>query len=312
MAEMRRCTCIAAVSTGARMGEAGQGGAIGAQQERGLDQIALRLLDRECGEIAVVERALAHHAIDGAAELFRDLVEPELRDVGVAAALFGEPGMGVVDRLLAALDRHIGHAQPSAMATLRGSAARAVAGAEDEVDAAREPRVVARPSARRNPPAARRPRRTRRRRRARARRGAGRRVRCRAPRPAGSSVAAFSGASSVPASSAARSGRAASQREARRRRSARTARRNGRRSSRRTRRGVLGQPERRVGVEQRQQHRGRRAPERRGRRQAARRRDARGRAATSHRARRESRSARRGTGSAKPGRSRLMCASSPW
>ena len=41
-----------------RMGEAGQGGAIGTQQERGLDQVALRLLDRQGREFAVVQAIL--------------------------------------------------------------------------------------------------------------------------------------------------------------------------------------------------------------------------------------------------------------
>ena len=47
----------------------GQRGAVGAQQERGLDQVALRLLDGECGEFTVIQSAFRHHAVDRAAEL---------------------------------------------------------------------------------------------------------------------------------------------------------------------------------------------------------------------------------------------------
>ena len=42
----------------------GQGRAIGPEQERGLDRVALDLLDRHRGEIGCVQPALAHHLID--------------------------------------------------------------------------------------------------------------------------------------------------------------------------------------------------------------------------------------------------------
>ena len=58
-----------------RIGEARQGGAIGAQQERRLDQVALRLLHRQRGEFAVVQRAFAHRAVDRAAKLLFDLCQ---------------------------------------------------------------------------------------------------------------------------------------------------------------------------------------------------------------------------------------------
>ena len=56
---MRRSISIAPVSTGTRVAEARQGGAVGAHEEDRLDQVAARLLDGERGELAVVERALA-------------------------------------------------------------------------------------------------------------------------------------------------------------------------------------------------------------------------------------------------------------
>ena len=42
-----------------------QGGAIGADQENSLDQIATRLFDGKGGKVGVVQRAFGHHAIDG-------------------------------------------------------------------------------------------------------------------------------------------------------------------------------------------------------------------------------------------------------
>ena len=45
--------------------EARQRGAEGADQEDRLDQIAARLLDGERRELAVIERAFAHDAVDG-------------------------------------------------------------------------------------------------------------------------------------------------------------------------------------------------------------------------------------------------------
>jgi hypothetical protein len=61
--------------------EARQRGAIGADQEDRLDHVAARLLDRERGDAPVVERALAHHAIDRQRQLLVDL---RRRDSGVA------------------------------------------------------------------------------------------------------------------------------------------------------------------------------------------------------------------------------------
>ena len=103
-------------------GEPRQGGAVGAQQEGGLHQVTLRLLDRQGGEAAVVDRAFRHHPVDGAAELRLDLVGSQLGHGRVAAALFGQPAMGVGDGLLAALDCDIGH-HATSMVRVRGKAA---------------------------------------------------------------------------------------------------------------------------------------------------------------------------------------------
>ena len=108
---------------GAAMGEAGQGGAVGAQQERGLDQVALGLQDGECGELAVEAGALGHDAVDGAAELGVELGGVDQRQRRIAAAGGGAPGMGGVDGALAALDRDVRH-QPAPMRSVRGRAAR--------------------------------------------------------------------------------------------------------------------------------------------------------------------------------------------
>ena len=56
-----------------RRAEAGQGGAIGAHQEGGLDDVALRLLQRQRREIGIVERALVHDAGAGQRLLLADL-----------------------------------------------------------------------------------------------------------------------------------------------------------------------------------------------------------------------------------------------
>ena len=104
--------------------EAGQGGAIGAGEEDRLDQVAARLLDRQRGDLAIVERAFAHHPIDGERKLLVDLPRLDLGDAAVAAPLVGEQGVGVGDRPLAAFDRDIHQRAPSMIAVERGSAAR--------------------------------------------------------------------------------------------------------------------------------------------------------------------------------------------
>ena len=58
MAETRRRISMVAVSTGVAVAEAGQGGAVGAEEEGGLDQVALGLEDGAGGEFAIVAGAL--------------------------------------------------------------------------------------------------------------------------------------------------------------------------------------------------------------------------------------------------------------
>src|SRR5262245_28250204 len=72
---------------GPRGAEAGQRRAIRAQQEDGLYEIAASLLDGERRQLAVVERALGHHAIHRETELLLDLDQRELGHGGVAATV---------------------------------------------------------------------------------------------------------------------------------------------------------------------------------------------------------------------------------
>ncbi len=87
--------------------EARQRGAEGANQEDRLDQVAARLLDRERGELAIIERAFRHHAIDTERKLFGDLRQRKLRHLPVAAPFMREQAMGVLDGAFAALDRNV-------------------------------------------------------------------------------------------------------------------------------------------------------------------------------------------------------------
>ena len=107
---------------GAALGEAGEGGAIGAEEEGGLDEVALGLEDGAGGEFGVVAGAFAHDAVDGAAELGLDLAGVEEGEGGVAAALGGEPGVGGVDGALAAFHCDVGHYAGSTF-RVRGRAA---------------------------------------------------------------------------------------------------------------------------------------------------------------------------------------------
>src|SRR5262249_60823141 len=107
-----------------RRAEARARGAKRAQEKDRFDQVSARLLDGERRELAVVERAFGHHAVDRERELLRDLIERNLRNAAIAASSVGEQRMGVLDRALATLDRHI-HRQPRVAATERGSAATA-------------------------------------------------------------------------------------------------------------------------------------------------------------------------------------------
>jgi hypothetical protein len=69
--------------------EARQHGAMRAEQEDRLDEIPPRLLDGERGEMPVVERSLAHDAVDGEDELLLDLRQGQLGHRPAGAGLAG-------------------------------------------------------------------------------------------------------------------------------------------------------------------------------------------------------------------------------
>ena len=87
--------------------ETRQGGAEGADQEDRLDHVATRLLDRQRSELAIVQRAFAHHPIDGKAELAGDLRKREFSNIAIAAPLMREQAMGILDGAFASLDGDI-------------------------------------------------------------------------------------------------------------------------------------------------------------------------------------------------------------
>src|SRR6516162_25689 len=99
-------------------------GAKRAQEKDRFDQVSARLLDGERRQLAVVQRALGHHAVDRERELLRYLLERNLGNAAIAAPHVREQRMGVLDRARAAFNRDI-HRQPRVDATERGSAATA-------------------------------------------------------------------------------------------------------------------------------------------------------------------------------------------
>jgi hypothetical protein len=90
-----------------RRAEPRQRGAIRADEEDRLDQVAARLFDRERGQLAVVERALGHHPVAGERELLGNLLEREFGHGRIAAALLRQQPVRVVDGAFAAFDRDI-------------------------------------------------------------------------------------------------------------------------------------------------------------------------------------------------------------
>jgi hypothetical protein len=84
-----------------------QRGAEGADQEDRLDHVASRLLDGERRKLPVIERALAHDAVDGKAKLLGDLGKRHLRHIAIATALMREQPMGVLDGAFASLDGNV-------------------------------------------------------------------------------------------------------------------------------------------------------------------------------------------------------------
>ena len=103
------------------MADTGQGGAIGTDQENGLDQIATRLFDGQRRQIRVVERAFGHHPIHRQRQLMANLRDAQLGNVAGAAAFLCQPGMGIIDGALATLYGNI-H-QGASIFVLRGRAA---------------------------------------------------------------------------------------------------------------------------------------------------------------------------------------------
>src|ERR1700722_8392966 len=91
--------------------ETRQGGAERPDQKDRLDHVAARLLDGECREFAIVQRAFRHYAVDREAELPGYLIERHFRNAAIAAALMREQTMGVLDGAFASLDGDI-HVQP--------------------------------------------------------------------------------------------------------------------------------------------------------------------------------------------------------
>ena len=187
------------------MGEARQGGAVGAQQEGRLDQVALRLLDRQRGKLAVIERALRHHPVDRPAKLAGDLLGgdiPAPRDRRGASSASQAWALSMARS--PPFTATYGMPQPSTC-TLRGSAAsRWCRWTQQKIDTTREQRVVGGPDARKilGQP-------VHRERRGGAQAGTGQAeagARARAPATWRMTVAEASGGSSLPASSAAKSG----------------------------------------------------------------------------------------------------------
>ena len=107
-----------------RLGEAEprQRGAIGAHQEDRLDHIPARLFDRKRGDAPIVERPLAHYAVDAERELLGDLRRADLRNLAASAPLVGKQGMRIANGALAAFDRDI-HQTPPVTRIERGRAA---------------------------------------------------------------------------------------------------------------------------------------------------------------------------------------------
>src|SRR5690606_22720718 len=84
---------------------------VGAQQEHRLDQVAARLLDGERRKFGIVERTLAHYAVDGERQLPGDLLERQPRHAGIATAARSEQAVGIGNGGFTTLDSYI-HLKP--------------------------------------------------------------------------------------------------------------------------------------------------------------------------------------------------------
>src|SRR3984893_8505178 len=89
----------------------GQRRAKGALQKNRFDQVAARLLDGDCRKLAIIERALAHDAIDCPAELLLELLERELRERRLTAPVMGKQAMRALDGFFSAFgsDIHVNY-----------------------------------------------------------------------------------------------------------------------------------------------------------------------------------------------------------
>ncbi len=131
---------------GARIAEARQGGAVGAQKEDRLDHVAARLLHSKRCKPRIVKRAFGHDAVDGERKLAGDLFERDGGHIAVAAATVGQKPMRVLDGGFAALDGYIhGSGLLIGDAGGTGQGREALAADQDQVDPAWETGVVLRP-----------------------------------------------------------------------------------------------------------------------------------------------------------------------
>ena len=92
---------------GFRCREPRQRGAESTQQKKRFDQIAPRLLDGQCRQVAIVERAFGHHAINRQGHLRFDLGDGEFRHTRVAATFFGEQRVGILDGFFAPFNGYV-------------------------------------------------------------------------------------------------------------------------------------------------------------------------------------------------------------
>ena len=84
-----------------------QGGAVGAQQEDGFNQITRALLDGQGGELRVVDRAFGHHPVYCQAQLLADLCNAEFGHCRVAPALLGQQIVAGQNGRLAPFDGNV-------------------------------------------------------------------------------------------------------------------------------------------------------------------------------------------------------------
>ena len=102
------------------VGQPWQRGAVGAQQEDRLHQVAAGLFDRQRRQLAVVNAAFGHHPIHRQPQLLFNLLTAQLRLIRVAPPQALLQLMGGGNRLLPSFDRDV-H-QHTSTSVVRGSA----------------------------------------------------------------------------------------------------------------------------------------------------------------------------------------------